>query len=217
MGITKKTFLLWSDVQTLNIIIVENVPVEIRGGPRFLLTALVFLPGQMPSHIHDFSLDNGTLRRLEVEQAFHPDHSTLYFPTSDDLIQANQRVKAKQYVLQGYLILSSGQCREITMLVDSGVPNLYISRVCLQELGLRTPPKHINISLFDGLSLHSDGTIETADSNVYDVTLGREFLGKNQCLFDYGRKYLTLRGEGAYYTVSLTEKPLLVEDISCYD
>lgn len=67
VGMTQKTFFLWSDVQTFDLIVVKNVPVEIRGGPRFLLTALVFLPGEMPSHVHEFSLDNWTLRRLEVE------------------------------------------------------------------------------------------------------------------------------------------------------
>lgn len=103
------------------------------------------------------------------------------------------------------------------MLVDSGVPNIYISKKCLEKLGLRTPPKHINIFIYDGLSLHSDSLIERSDSNVYDVTLGREFLAKNHCLLDYGRKYLTLWGAGTYYTVSLTEKPILYQDVSCYD
>lgn len=126
-------------------------------------------------------------------------------------------MKDIQYVLQGYLFRSSGQCREITMLVDSGAPNLYISKRCLQELGLRAPPDHINISLSNDLYLQSEGRIEEADCNVYDVTLGREFLAKNHCLFDYGRKYLTLWGAGAYYTVPLTEKPLLFEDVSGYD
>lgn len=129
-------------------------------------------------------LDNGTLRKLGVIQSFHPDHSTLYFP-STNLIDASLRAgPTMQYVIRVYLATPSSASQAIVHL-DSGASTLFVSRRCMSLLQRSLPPGHVNIFIRDGLWLHTNGKIKFAGNNAHDVVFGYKFLSRNHFILDY--------------------------------
>ncbi|KAK4289936.1 hypothetical protein Pmani_037127 [Petrolisthes manimaculis] len=194
---------MWSQVKIFHMYVVKNVPVQIKGGPLFLLNGLVFPKGETPSHVLDIMLDNGTLRKLGVIQSFHRNHSTLYFP-SNDLIYASKKEDCPmQYVIKGYLS-SPKVATQVIIHMDSGASTLFVSKRCMSLLNRTLPPRHINMLIRNKLWLHTNGLIKLAGNNAHDIVFGYQFLSRNNFILDYKNLKMYLKVNGQYYESKLS-------------
>ncbi|KAK3871501.1 hypothetical protein Pcinc_023356 [Petrolisthes cinctipes] len=66
VGEQRVDLIMWSCARTFYMHVVNCLPVQIKGGPKFNLRCKIFRKGEMPRHFFNFMLDNGTLRHLKT-------------------------------------------------------------------------------------------------------------------------------------------------------
>lgn len=202
VGETRRQLYMWSSVRTFTLTVIQNVPVKISGGPMFYLRGLVFRRGETPDHFLDIMLDNGTLRRLRVIQAFHPGGSTLYFRDSAMMETRSGNDRGMQYLMKA-ILSTPKRSTEVSVHLDSGATCVYLSRDCMNRLQRSNTPKSLYINVRSDLWLCHDRHIRIAGNDDYDVVLGSKFFSRHWCILDYFRRKLYLQVKDDFWSSSL--------------
>lgn len=202
VGETRRQLYMWSSVRTFTLTVIQNVPVQIQGGPMFYLRGLVFRRGEAPNHFLDIMLDNGTLRRLKVIQAFHPGGSTLYFRDSAMKRTSARNDRGMQYLMKA-ILSTTKKATAVSVHLDSGASFVYLSRECMDRVQSSIPPKSLYINVRSDLWVCHDKLIEVAGNNDYDVIFGSKFFSRHWCILDYFRRKLYLQVKDDFWSSSL--------------
>lgn len=68
--------------------------------------------------------------------------------------------------------------------IDTGAPKFYVSRQCLQRLGILDIPKRVLFVCRGSRHLDS-GPVHLAGNDTFDIVMGKEMISRYNCVIEY--------------------------------
>lgn len=175
----------WQGLQTLEVLVLEDVVVKLEGGVEVHTPARVFPESFGEGYDMDqFVLDVNLLRRGRVVQRFHKDGSTLSFRRPRRLLTIPKKRPMKVFTFQ---VREECQKEHFQVLLDTGCQNFSISEEWKRKHceGV-AKVQDVYLHLREGCDLHASGP-STLGSAAQDMVMGCRPLQQYKAAIDYGR------------------------------
>uniref|UniRef100_A0A0N7Z9Q8 Peptidase A2 domain-containing protein n=1 Tax=Scylla olivacea TaxID=85551 RepID=A0A0N7Z9Q8_SCYOL len=197
----KEIYHLWIGNQKVEFITLKNVLITLEGGVNIRTPVRVLSEAlERCYNLDDVVLDVHLLRRGAMIQAFWKSGSSLYIGEPTHLLQ-NSIIKDQDGVPSFWVQrANAGFTREMSVILDTGAENLYLSRhalnVLTDERNESKMPQRISIDMGDNHCLETE-KVEFIEQEVVDLVMGVHLLHKYNAVVDYGNQTVTfiIRGK----------------------
>uniref|UniRef100_A0A0P4WDF7 Peptidase A2 domain-containing protein n=1 Tax=Scylla olivacea TaxID=85551 RepID=A0A0P4WDF7_SCYOL len=181
----------WHGLQTMEVVVLEDVAVLLEGGVEVHSPARVFPESFGEGYDMDlFVLDVNLLRRGRVVQRFHQGGSTLTFRRPRRLRTVPKQRPMKVFTFQ---VREEGGKEHFQVLLDTGCENFSISEEWkAKHRGGVAKVQDVYLNLRQGCDLHASGP-STLMSAAQDMVMGCRPLQQYEAGIDYGRQTVSFR------------------------
>lgn len=145
-------------------------------------------PGEEISHLPPLLLDNSTLRRMRAIQTFKSECSSLHLKSEARNRQSS--LGDVQYVM--LVEKRIGPLMEkytFKVHIDTGATNFYVSRRCLNLLGITGIPNKVTFVCRGSRHLDS-GPVHLTANDTFDIVIGKKMMSRYRCAFDYEKHHI---------------------------
>lgn len=155
----------------------------------------------------------GVMTRLQMVQMFDPVEPTLYLKNMNVVYYSPSELDFKPLSvlkarnptfipkhLNTFLHSFNMLAKSLNILISTGMKDtFYISKFCLQKLGMTVPPQRVLISACDDGSkvITVPCQLNPTSCPTFDFTLGSSLLTTFRCIIDYaeGKVYFLIKGK----------------------